>query len=103
MCALISKKPSSDVNGAAARIKSFDSKLALPFLKRLLQLHGAGLAIGDTLRILQTRLQDPKLRDLAIVLWRDLSEGKSLGTALKMYPNIFGGDTNSSKRKSSAA
>ena len=92
MCALISKKPSSDVNGAATRLKSFDSKLALPFLKRLLQLHGAGLAIGDTLRILQTRLQDPKLRDLAIVLWRDLSEGKSLGTALKMYPNIFGGD-----------
>ena len=94
MCASVSKKPSrsQDANSAAVRIKNFDSKLALPFLTRLLQLHGAGLSIGDTLRILQTRLQDPKLRDLAIVLWRDLSEGKSLGTALKSYPNIFGGD-----------
>ena len=74
------------------RVKKLDSKIALPFLKRLLQLHGAGLPIGDTLKILQTRLQDEDLKELAIVLWRELSEGKSLGSAMKNYPNIFGDD-----------
>ena len=57
-----------------------------------MQLHGAGLPLGDTLKILQTRLKDPKLRDLSIALWRDLSEGKSLGSAMKNYPNVFGDD-----------
>ena len=73
-------------------VKKLTSKVALPFLKRLLQLHGAGLPLGDTLKILQTRIQDPKLRDLAVVLWRELSEGKSLGAALKNYPNVFNDD-----------
>lgn len=72
--------------------KKQNRKLALPFLKRLLQLHEAGLPIGDTLRILQTRLQNPQLRDLAIGLWKDLSEGKSLGSAMKAYPNVFSED-----------
>lgn len=74
------------------RVKKLDSEIALPFLKRLLQLHGAGLPIGDTLKILQTRLQDENLKELAVVLWRELSEGKSLGSAMKNYPNIFGDD-----------
>jgi len=73
-------------------IKKLNQKVALPFLKRLLQLHGAGLPLGDTLKILQTRLQDPQLRDLSIALWKDLSEGKSLGNAMKSYPNVFGDD-----------
>lgn len=73
-------------------IKNLNQKVALPFLKRLLQLHGAGLPLGDTLKILQTRLQDPQLRDLSIALWKDLSEGKSLGNAMKSYPNVFGDD-----------
>ena len=73
-------------------IKNLNQKVALPFLKRLLQLHGAGLPLGDTLKILQTRLQDPQLRDLSIALWKDLSEGKSLGNAMKNYPNVFRDD-----------
>lgn len=72
--------------------KKQNRKLVLPFLKRLLQLHEAGLPIGDTLRILQTRLKDPQLRDLAIALWKDLSEGKSLGSAMKSYPHVFSED-----------
>lgn len=73
-------------------VKKLNNKVALPFLKRLLQLHGAGLPIGDTLKILQIRLQDKNLKELAMVLWRELSEGKSLGSAMKIYPNIFGDD-----------
>ncbi|MDR1254956.1 MAG: type II secretion system F family protein [Puniceicoccales bacterium] len=76
----------------AENVKKLNSKIALPFLKRIFQLHGAGLPLGDTLKILQTRLRDQNQKELAIVLWKDLSEGKSLGDALKNYPNIFGED-----------
>ncbi|MDR2396513.1 MAG: type II secretion system F family protein [Puniceicoccales bacterium] len=76
----------------AESVKKLNSKIALPFLKRIFQLHGAGLPIGDTLKILQTRLRDQNQKELAVVLWKDLSEGKSLGDALKNYPNVFGED-----------
>jgi type II secretory pathway component PulF len=76
----------------AKNVKKLNSKIALPFLKRIFQLHGAGLPIGDTLKILQTRLRDQNQKALAVVLWKDLSEGKSLGDALKNYPNVFGED-----------
>ncbi|MGX8716640.1 MAG: type II secretion system F family protein [bacterium] len=79
-------------SSAADNVRKLNSKVALPFLQRLVQLHGAGLPLGDTLKILQTRLKDPKLKDLAVVLWRDLSEGKSLASAMKSYPNVFGDD-----------
>ena len=79
-------------NNAADNVKKLNKKVVLPFLQRLLQLHGAGMPLGDTLKILQTRLQNPQLRDLAVVLWRELSEGKSLGAAMKNYPNVFSDD-----------
>lgn len=72
--------------------KKFNKKLTLPFLKRILQLHRAGLPIGDTLKILQARLTDPIQKELALGLWRELSEGKSFGESLKRYPQVFGED-----------
>lgn len=84
---LLGRDDSQDQSECAKKLKS---SVALPFLKRLLQLHSAGLPLGDTLKILQTRLKDPKLRTLAVVIWRDLSEGKSLGSSLRNYPNVFG-------------
>ncbi len=86
---LVGRDNSSNI---ADNVKKLTSKVALPFLQRLMQLHGAGLPLGDTLKILQTRLQDPNLKALSIVLWRELSEGKSLASAMKNYPNVFGDD-----------
>lgn len=86
---LVGRDNSSNI---ADNVKKLTSKIALPFLQRLMQLHGAGLPLGDTLKILQTRLQDPNLKALSIVLWRELSEGKSLASAMKNYPNVFGDD-----------
>lgn len=74
------------------RQSKLSHKIALPFLKRILQLHGSGMPIGDTLKILQTRLRDESQKELAIALWRELSEGKGLAEALKKYPKVFGED-----------
>jgi type II secretory pathway component PulF len=79
-------------SGSSELAKQLNAKVALPFLKRILQLHGAGMPIGDTLKILQTRLRDGRQKELAVGLWRALSEGKSLGEALKHYPRVFGED-----------
>ena len=57
-------------------------KVGLTFLKRLMELHGSGLPIGDSIRILSQRLSDPEQKNLANKLWRDLSEGHTLASAL---------------------
>ncbi len=67
-------------------------KLALPFLKRLLQLHSGGMPIGDTVKILHTRLQDKAQKELAAGLWRELSEGASLADALRRHSDVFSDD-----------
>jgi type II secretory pathway component PulF len=66
--------------------------LALPFLKSLLQLHSGGISIGDTIKILYSRLRDPAQKELAADLWRDLSEGVSLADALKGHREVFSDD-----------
>ena len=61
----------------------------LAFLKRLLDLHSSGLPMGDSVRLLSQRLTDPKLKDLAQSLWRELSEGRTLADALRTQPKSF--------------
>jgi len=61
----------------------------LDFLKRLLELHASGLPVGDSVRILSQRLSDPELKGLAGALWRDLSEGMTLASAMNRQPKYF--------------
>ena len=82
----------NDKKSPDGSLKKLNAKVALPFLKRVFQLHSAGLPIGDTLKILQLRVQDKAQKELAIALWRDLSEGKSFGVALRNYPHVFNED-----------
>lgn len=63
--------------------------LGLVFLKRLMELHSSGLPVGDSIRILSQRLSDPEQKALAGVLWRDLSEGCTLATALARQSKYF--------------
>ena len=60
-----------------------------PFLAKLLQLHQSGMPIGDAIRSLKDRLSDPDQKDLAQKLWGDLSEGYTLATAMKRFPEHF--------------
>ncbi|MEM7790019.1 MAG: type II secretion system F family protein [Verrucomicrobiota bacterium] len=61
----------------------------LNFLKRLLELHGSGLPMGDSIRILSQKLSDPEQKQLAQSIWRDLSEGGTLASAMARRPKYF--------------
>lgn len=66
-------------------------RIGLTFLKRLMELHGSGLPVGDSIRILSQRLSDPEQKQLANAIWRDLSEGHTLASALSRQPKYYSG------------
>jgi len=72
-------------------LPSFKSKenVGLSFLKRLLDLHSSGMPLGDSVRLLNQRLSDPKLKFLAQSLWRELSEGRTLADSMRTLPQYF--------------
>lgn len=65
------------------------SRQALLFLRKLNRLHGSGMPIGDAVRLMTVRLQDPALQSLCREIWRDLSEGFTLATAMRRQPKVF--------------
>jgi len=69
--------------------KRSKSALALNFLKRLLVLLGAGMAIGDAVRLMSHRLSDPAMRDLCEQIWKKLSEGHNLASAMREMTGVF--------------
>ena len=71
------------------RIQRSRSALALEFLKRLHVLIASGMSIGDAVSLLGKRLTDPRLKDLCESIWRRLSEGQTLATAMRAEGNIF--------------
>ena len=71
------------------RKKRGSTKLGLEFLKRLLELHSSGMPVGDSVRLLQQRLSDPTLKEVAQTLWRELSEGRTLADAMAEQPELF--------------
>ncbi|MEN8663118.1 MAG: type II secretion system F family protein [Lentimonas sp.] len=88
------KQPSSNSTSDEPAAKGKSPKrerVGLNFLKRLMELHGSGLPIGDSIRILSQRLSDPEQKQLANGLWRDLSEGHTLASALERQPKYYSG------------
>jgi len=63
--------------------------LALPFLEKLLQLHGSGMPLGDSVSLMSQRVQSPGLKALAHDIWRDLSEGHTLASCIRKRPETF--------------
>lgn len=92
-----SSEPSLEISAPPTEKKpsrfslNFQSQEAqgLAFLKRLLDLHSSGMPMGDSVRLLSQRLTDPKLKELAQSLWRELSEGRTLADALRTQPKSF--------------
>jgi type II secretory pathway component PulF len=54
-----------------------------------MELHGSGLPVGDSIRILSQRLSDKEQGAIAQTLWRDLSEGSTLAGAMSRQPRCF--------------
>lgn len=63
--------------------------IGLNLLKRLYELHKSGMPIGDAIRILQNRLSERTQKNLAVGIWRDLSEGLTLAQALARRRRYF--------------
>ncbi|HEY5552616.1 MAG TPA: type II secretion system F family protein [Opitutaceae bacterium] len=69
--------------------KPYSSKEALPFLRALGGLVTSGIQVGDGVRMLSRRLTDERLRALAVELWNELSQGRSLSAAMAARPQVF--------------
>ena len=85
-------KPSFDFKKIVAfggRKRRGTIKMGTNFLKRLLELHKSGMPIGDCVRLLNQRLSDEALKEVASQLWRELSEGRPLNEALAQRPDLF--------------
>ncbi len=80
---------------APGRLSAFYSKqkLALNFLQKLLELLTSGLPLGDAVKLLSLRLNDPRQKELATTLWNSLSEGRTLASSMAQVPEIFGEST----------
>lgn len=65
----------------------------LPFLRALARLVAGGLSAGEAVRLLATRLNEPRLRQLAAALWDRLSQGQTLSRAMEDFPRVFDGQT----------
>ncbi len=74
---------------ARARLRSYTSREALPFLRALGGLVSSGIQVGDGVRMLSRRLTEERLRALAIDLWTELSQGRSLSAAMASRPHVF--------------
>lgn len=65
-------------------------KTALAFFKKLKQLcGGGGMPVSDAIKALGLRSLDPKVKALSAELYKDLSEGKTLASALQKFPETF--------------
>jgi len=73
--------------------RSGKGTLALEFLKRLNVLLSSGMSIGDAVSLLSQRLSDPRMKDLCESVWRRLSEGQTLASAMRAETTIFQAST----------
>jgi type II secretory pathway component PulF len=76
---------------SAARIAAQAPRRAerLPFLESLHDLTTSGLSAGEAVRLLSTRIKEPRLRTLCAGVWERISEGAPLSRALGNYPEVF--------------
>jgi type II secretory pathway component PulF len=76
---------------AAKTLKRLSSKevLSLNFLKRLHELHASGLALGDAIKLLSQRLSEPQLKAVCAHVWKEISEGRNLASAMASLPDVF--------------
>jgi len=75
------------------RFKRSRSAISLEFLKRLLVLLSSGMSLGDTVSLLSRRLSDPQMVELCESIWRKLSEGQTLASAMRTHESIFSAST----------
>jgi len=73
----------------AVKENDLTKSMGLPFLRALKELLNCGIQAGDALRMMSTRLSDPKQKFLATKLWDELRQGRSLSEAFSKHPKVF--------------
>lgn len=68
---------------------SANSTLGLGFLDKLLELHLNGMPAGECIKLMRARVREPELQAIAEGVWRDLSEGHTLASALQAQKGYF--------------
>ncbi len=63
--------------------------VALPFMSALKELVACGIQAGDALQLMATRLNDPAQKYLAMRLWEDVRQGRSLSEAFRKQDKVF--------------
>ena len=83
------KRSSLFKSGVVRKGSAKGEKLGLEFLKRLNELHGSGMPVADSVKLLNLRLSDPYQKEIAGTLWRELAEGRTLSKAMRLLPQYF--------------
>ena len=83
-----SKKDRAGV-GKSRKLTAKGERTGLDFLKRLMELHGSGMPVADAVKLLNQRLSDPLLKEVAGFLWKELAEGRTLSRAMRSLPQYF--------------
>ena len=63
--------------------------VALPFLSGLRELLNCGIQSADALRMMSSRMSDPRQKYLATQLWDELRQGRSLSEAMRKQLKVF--------------
>jgi len=93
-----SSAPSSKLNASGLTPKTptaavLSRRERLPFLESLVDLTTSGLSAGESVRLLSTRIKEPRMRLLCGLLWEQLSEGAQLSRAMGTLPAVFDSST----------
>jgi type II secretory pathway component PulF len=72
---------------------SLSRRERLPFLESLVDLTTSGLSAGESVRLLSSRIKEPRLRLVCTLLWEQLSEGAQLSRAMGTLPAVFDSST----------
>ncbi len=94
---VIDLKGAEPASASQAAISSEDSKralsggekLALMFFKKVLQLCKGGMPLGDALKSLAQRSLNKDMQALSRELYKSVSEGATVASAMQNYPKIF--------------
>ena len=83
------RKKGDPSNSRSRKLGAKGEAIGLDFLKRLMELHGSGMPVADSVKLLNQRLSDPKLKEVARFLWKELAEGRTLSRAMRALPQYF--------------
>ncbi len=71
--------------------RSESDRQKLLFLSKLFQLVESGMPLGDAMRSLSQRINEPRMRSLCHYIYKDLAEGNTLADAMRSFPQVFDG------------